>query len=354
MTGLLPDPAPAPAVENAPATDGLHVVILSWHGREDTLRCVRSVLADGLAPAQVLVVDNGSGDGLGDALRELAPEVRFRQTGANLGFTGGMNHGIRACLAEGARHVCVLNNDTEVTPGMFAALVRHAAPGTAVSPEVRYLDEPETVWFGGGAVEADRGWPRHLTPAELARDDAADPGRVLRESATLAGCCVLAPAATWRQVGLFDPAYFLLFEDADWSARARARGVRLVVARDAVLLHAVSASFTGPSHLLSSYYYARNAMRYTRTRVTRRPTPRLRFVRDQLARPALRRVRSGAVRDGALEALFTGAGLVADAVRLYGPAPAAVLRCARWAARPRPAPALADHPHPAADDGTRT
>lgn len=351
MTGLSQGPdaiaAPASSPTAEAPIDTLHVVVLSWHGREDTLRCVASVLADGLAPHQVLVVDNGSGDGLEDALRGLDPRLRFRQTGANLGFTGGMNHGIRACLDDGAGLVCVLNNDTVVTPGMFAALVRHAAPGTAVSPEVRYLDEPGVVWFGGGVVEADRGWPRHLTPAELARDDAADPARVLRESETLAGCCVLAPAETWRAVGLFDPQYFLLFEDADWSARARAAGIRLVVARDAVLLHAVSASFTGPSHLLSSYYYARNAMRYTRLRVTRRPAPRLRFIRDQLARPVARRIRSGEVRAGAWEALFTASGLAADALRRYGPAPGPVLRCARRAA---PTPTRP----PAPDDGTRT
>ncbi|MDM8083252.1 glycosyltransferase family 2 protein [Cellulomonas cellasea] len=351
MTGLLPGPDASAAPASSPAAgaviDTLHVVVLSWHGREDTLRCVASVLADGLAPHQVLVVDNGSGDGLEQALRAFDARVRFEQTGANLGFTGGMNHGIRACLARGAGLVCVLNNDTQVTPGMFAALVRHAAPGTAVSPEVRYLDEPEAVWFGGGVVEADRGWPRHLTPAELARDDAADPTRVLRESQTLAGCCVLAPAETWRAVGLFDPQYFLLFEDADWSARARAHGIRLAVARDAVLLHAVSASFTGPGRLLSSYYYARNAMRFTRLRVTRRPAPRLRFIRDQLARPTARRIRSGEVRGGVWEALFTAAGLAADALRRYGPAPGPVLRWARRAATPPPAP-------PAPDDGTRT
>lgn len=314
-------------------TAGVHVVVLNWNGRDDTLTCVRSVLADGIVAQHLVVVDNGSADGIEQALRAAHPDVTFVQSGANLGFTGGMNLGIRQCLAASAEFVCVLNNDTRVQPGMFAALVPFAEAGMAVSPEVRYLHAPDKSWFGAGVVDARRCWPRHLTAPELDALDAANPGTRVRECETLAGCCILASAATWRTVGLFDPAYFLLFEDADWSARARERGIPLVVARDALLLHAVSASFTGAGALLASFYYARNGMRFARTRVTRHPVPRLRFVRDRLVLPVLRRVRHGEVRAGVHESLFIGAGLIADLLRIYGPVPRSVGRAAGRLAR---------------------
>jgi GT2 family glycosyltransferase len=321
------------------ALDGLAVVVLNYRGREDTLTCVRSVLADGAPADGVVVVDNGSDDGLEDALRAELPGVRFLQNGTNLGFTGGMNRGLAAAHDAGARYLCVLNNDTVVRPGMFAELVRLAEPGTAVSPEVRYLADPDSIWFGSGTVEARSSWPRHLTGEEIARIDAGHPRAEVREATTLAGCCILADAATWRRVGAFDPRYFLLFEDADWSARARRAGVRLVVARDAVLLHAVSASFGGPFALLGSYYYARNGALFGRTRLTRRPGPRLRFARDRVVLPAVRRARAGARRAGWLELGFGLAGLVADALRRYGPAPDPVLRAATRLSPPAPAPA---------------
>ena len=44
------------------------VVVLSYRGRDDTLPCVES-LVDGNPEAQVLVVDNGSGDGVLEAVR---------------------------------------------------------------------------------------------------------------------------------------------------------------------------------------------------------------------------------------------------------------------------------------------
>jgi GT2 family glycosyltransferase len=319
--------------------DGVAVVVLNYRGREDTLTCVRSVLADGVPAAGVVVVDNGSDDGLQDALRTELPDVGFVQNGSNLGFTGGMNCGIAAAQELGAAHICVLNNDTVVQPGMFAELVRLAAPGVAVSPEVRYLAEPDSIWFGSGTVEAASSWPRHLTADEIARIDAGHPDAEVREATTLAGCCILADAATWRRVGAFDPRYFLLFEDADWSARARRAGVRLVVARDAVLLHAVSASFGGPFALLGSYYYARNGALFGRTRLSRHPAPRLRFARDHVVLPAARRARAGAGRTGWLQLAFGLAGLGADALRRYGPAPDLLMRAATRLSPPAPAPA---------------
>lgn len=321
------------------ALDGVAVVVLNYRGREDTMTCVRSVLADGVPATGVVVVDNGSDDGLEDGLRAELPDVRFVQNGSNLGFTGGMNRGLAEALDGGAAYVCVLNNDTVVVPGMFAELVRVAGPGVAVSPEVRYLADPDSIWFGSGAVEADSLWPRHLTADELARVDAGHPDAEVREAATLAGCCILADAATWRAVGLFDPRYFLLFEDSDWSARARKAGVRLVVAREALLLHAVSASFGGPFALLGSYYYARNGALFGRSRLTRRPGPRLRFARDRVVLPAVRRARAGAWRAGSLQLGFGLAGLGADALRRYGPAPDLLMRAATRLSPPAEAPA---------------
>ncbi len=164
--------------------------------------------------------------------------------------------GIEWALARGAATVTVLNNDTLVPSGVAAALAARARSGVAVSPEVRYAANG-AVWFGGGVVDGETGLARHLTDAELAR---AFPGSGPRSVETLAGCCVTASAEVWRTVGGFDERYFLIFEDADWSMRARARGVQLLVDPSVQIQHAVSASFTEERALLGFYYYARNGL----------------------------------------------------------------------------------------------
>ncbi len=315
------------------SSDGprLMVIVLNWNGLQDTKHCYDSILADGIPASSVTLVDNGSLDGSAEGLQQLSPHPRVIVNPSNLGFSGGMNSGLQNALNLGVDYICILNNDTVVQPGMFKELLRHAESGAAVSPEVRYRGAPDRIWFGGGVVDRSRSWPRHLTPGELDRLDEAQPGAAVRPSEILAGCCILARSTTWLKVGMFDESYFLLFEDADWSARATALGVPLLVARRATLLHAVSASFVGPGQFMASYYYARNGLRYGRSHCSGSPLSRLRFARDQVLRPGLRTFRDGPRMTASRKILFGIFGLLAGASHGHGRAPKALESLAsRW------------------------
>ncbi|WP_427383659.1 glycosyltransferase [Janibacter sp. G56] len=241
------------------------VVVLNFHGRADTEACVAS-LVTGAPAATVLVVDNGSHDGTVDSVRRQWPHVATIQNEVNLGFAGGMNTGLRWALDHGAETITVLNNDTLVPVGVMDRLIATARTGAAVSPEsggAYYADGSERVWFGGGTIDGATGLARHQSDAELAKLALRDG---LRATTTLAGCCVTASADTWRRVGLFDERYFLNFEDSDWSLRAAAAGVPLVVDPTIHIHHRVSASFVGAYSYLGLYYYARNGLLFVRGR----------------------------------------------------------------------------------------
>src|SRR5436309_7185054 len=78
----------------------LVVVILNWNRAEATLRCVDSVVAAGVHPSQIVVVDNGSD--LACIQQLMAVEQRgitLLRVGANLGYSGGNNVGIAWALA---------------------------------------------------------------------------------------------------------------------------------------------------------------------------------------------------------------------------------------------------------------
>jgi GT2 family glycosyltransferase len=57
---------------------------------------------------------------------------------------------------------------------------------------------------------------------------------------------------------MLDPALFFLYEDVDWSLRARALGLRLYLVPEAKVWHRVSATAGGEHSPLIAYYDTRN------------------------------------------------------------------------------------------------
>jgi GT2 family glycosyltransferase len=274
------------------------LIVLNWNGRRDTLELLDSLARADLPDTTVLVVDNGSVDGTLQAVQELHPWVEMLQTGRNLGFAGGNNRGIDYARSKGADVIGVLNNDTVVDEKFWPPLVEVARRSrTAVSPDIRFADDPARSWFFGGVCSAAEGWPRHLQPHEQ------PPRSGLVPSEILTGCCMVADAQTWQDVGGFAEDYFLIFEDADWSKRAAALNVDLLVEPRSRIQHKVSRSFRGPQGGLGGFYYARNGTVFARRWLGRRAA--LRFaVRKVLADNA-----RGVHRDGrrGLRALLVSA-----------------------------------------------
>ncbi|MGD9702375.1 MAG: glycosyltransferase [Acidimicrobiia bacterium] len=101
----------------------VRVVVLNFDGGAMTLDCL-DALARTDWPAdrlEIVLVDNGSVDGVLDEVRRRHPQVRVLEPLSNLGFAGGCNLGIRAVGAWD--YVALVNNDAVVEPGWLAPLV---------------------------------------------------------------------------------------------------------------------------------------------------------------------------------------------------------------------------------------
>lgn len=89
----------------------------------ETLEALRS---DGGIHAQVILIDDGSTNGIGDRIRIEFPEVTMIRGDGNLWWAGGMKVGMERALAEGAGVVVWLNHDCQPLPGTIASLVDEA------------------------------------------------------------------------------------------------------------------------------------------------------------------------------------------------------------------------------------
>jgi GT2 family glycosyltransferase len=228
--------------------------VLNWNGREDTLRCLES-LARARGAAGVVVVDNGSGDGSVPAIREAFPELELIETGANLGYAGGNNAGIRHALERGADWVVLVNNDATVDPGALeafaAAAERHPRAGI-LAGKVLFADRPGHIWWAGQRVDLRSGYSGR--PDGYGRPDGPEYEQE-RPTGRAVGALMAVSRAAIDAVGLMDEDLFAYVEDVDWSVRVRRAGFEVVLAPAARAWHAVGGSTGGEYGSSDTLFY---------------------------------------------------------------------------------------------------
>ena len=245
----------------------IYTVILNWNGINDTRACLHSlehVYASGQSfrscNLKVICVDNGSENAEGDTLKQELPHVSVIQNGRNLGFAGGVNVGIRRALSQhDCDYILLLNNDVEIDGDFLSPLLLDVSENkrTIASPAILYLSTRRVQnlggkinWWIGGTVNVGKGdlvdrCPRYSSPQFLS------------------GCCWLAPAEAFREVGFLDEDYFAYGEDLDWCVRARRIGYTLKVNCGSIIFHRHSgSSAAGSSHKV--FLIAKNNILFAR------------------------------------------------------------------------------------------
>ena len=237
----------------APVRTGVTVVIPNWNGRRWLPGCLRSLAEQSLAPAEVIVVDNGSSDGSPDYLQAEHPDVRILALGSNTGFAHAANVGVRAAAHD---LVALVNTDVVLAPDWLERMTRalrldHRAGSVAC--KMLSLDDPSRVYDAGDVLRRDGVCEQR---GRFGRDDGRwdEPGEVF-------GAC--AGAALYRrdallELGGFDERFFAYLEDVDLALRLQLRAWRCRY-EPAVAYHAGE----GSAHQLSgghAYLVARNTL----------------------------------------------------------------------------------------------
>jgi GT2 family glycosyltransferase len=238
-------------------TPRVTAVVLGWNGRDDTLACLRSLRRATYPALSVVVVDNASTDGGPEAVAAEFPELRLVRLDENRGFAGGVNVGVAAALEDGADAVLLLNNDATAEPGFLEPLVEALADDVGAAC-AQILDAVTgRIWYAGASYDPARGHQGRHTGFG---SPPLPPGTRPYETERACGGAMLIPRAALDAVGPLDESLFAYAEDVDWSLRARAAGLRIVVVPASVVRHRVSAATGGASSPDSVYYALRNGL----------------------------------------------------------------------------------------------
>ena len=232
-------------------TTDVSILIVTYRCRDAVKDCLSSIPdGAGRLSHEVVVVDNASGDGTADMIRHDHPGVVLIALEENTGFAAGVN---RAADTARGEFLLLLNPDTVVHPGAIEELVAFARAnprhgiygGRTVNPDGTL--HPGSCWgapslwslscFATMLSTASRG-SRLFDPESLGRWQRDS----VREVDVVTGCLLLAPRHVWRELGGFDPTFFMYGEDVDLALRAKKAGYRPVITPDAVVTHEIGVS----------------------------------------------------------------------------------------------------------------
>jgi N-acetylglucosaminyl-diphospho-decaprenol L-rhamnosyltransferase len=188
--------------------------------------------ARGSLRLQIIVIDNASRDDSVTVLRTRYPDIALIENSVNVGFGRANNQALPTARG---RYVLLLNTDAFVSPDTLAKTVEYmdnnnqcgvlgvklVGEDGALQPSCRYFPTPWNMFLS--ATGLFRMFPGTRLVDDMSWDHAS-----LRECDWVPGCYYLVRAEVIERVGLFDPRYFLYYEEVDHCRTVRQAGWTVV------------------------------------------------------------------------------------------------------------------------------
>jgi N-acetylglucosaminyl-diphospho-decaprenol L-rhamnosyltransferase len=191
--------------------------------------------------ASVVVIDNASMDGTADIIEENYPWVILVRNKGNIGFGKGCNSGFKHVITP---YMMFLNPDAVIDKKSLKTLIdfMEQSPNAGMcgpilkdsSGERRFTNILPTPWniiFKPVFSRWISRGKRHI----LLGDETA-------KTEWLFGACMLLRKEVFKNIGGFDPRFFLYFEETDLSLRIRQSGWEIWIVGGAICEHVNAAS----------------------------------------------------------------------------------------------------------------
>ncbi|MCW5618176.1 MAG: glycosyltransferase family 2 protein [Nitrosomonas sp.] len=230
----------------------ISVILVNYHTARHTIDAVASVMSQHTvaAPPEIIIIDNSVSDAENALLKTHLPDtVTYIRNPENTGFANACN---QAFAQSNGEFVLLLNPDARLLPGALSKLadsLTHHPDAGAVGPRVywdddcRFLMPPSTYLslsdFYREAIS--RAIPRlSAYPSLSFRKKALQAWTcttAIPVDALSGGHMLIRREAIQRCGGLFDPRFFMYWEDTDLMHRLKKHGYRLYLEPGARCLH---------------------------------------------------------------------------------------------------------------------
>jgi len=231
----------------------LTAIIVNFNTGHLLPSCVSALRAAATAfDLKIVLVDNASRDNSLDIIRQQLSDCHLIANAINVGFGRANNQALEHVEGE---FVLLLNTDAMVAPDSLDKTLAYMRGDDACGvlgvnlvggdglpqPSCRFFPTPSNV-----LVETFN--LKRLLPGVRLVDDATLDSTATRHCDWVPGCFYLVRRKVIDQVGLFDPRYFLYFEEVDHCKASKAAGWNVVFFPHTTVVHTggESAKSVGP------------------------------------------------------------------------------------------------------------
>lgn len=254
------------------------IIIINFHGEKDTEELLFSLskLDNNLRyEIKIYIVDNSSTfseyRASNNKILSLEKDkFTIIKNKKNNGFAAANNQGINSAIKDNCDYVCLLNNDTTVSPdflnNLFIFFEKNKTVAVA-SPKIyfskgrefrkeKYKEEEKgkVIWYAGGIID----W-RNIYCSHRGVDE-VDNGQYdeIIETDFATGCAMFLRKEIFEKIGYLNAKYFAYFEDVDFCVRARNAGFEIKYFPKSVIWHKNASSSGGSGSSLQFFLQERN------------------------------------------------------------------------------------------------
>ena len=233
-------------------SDIVHAVLLHWKNYKDTKSCLKQLLSLNLDNLHTIVVDNDSNDGSLEKLKIEFKKTIFIKNKTNVGFSCGVNVGIKKALSLNTDYVLVLNSDILVDRNFLKPALDIAKKTKnlgAITGKIFFKTPKNMIWHAGGYIDPWRvqGVGRGTLEMDVGQYDKVE------QTGWASGAMSLIPKQTFEKVGLYPEEHFFGQEEWDFSTSILKKSLKIIYVPDFSGIHDCGGSYKGGHPILNIY-----------------------------------------------------------------------------------------------------
>jgi len=225
----------------------LTIIIITYDSQNQIGSCLKSINKQGIQ-ANILIIDNNSNDKTWQKILTLKQQnLTLINNKVNSGFAKAVNQGIRYSSKKFKSSLfLLLNPDATLDKNCLKTLIKTIQLNHRIGLCSPIIKNPKNkkIIFAKGQIN----WTKMNTSHSFQQEGSSD---------YLTGCCLLIKKAVTDKLKGFDERFFLYFEDADFSLRARQAGFKIKTISSAICFHEESKS-SNPN--AKTYFLVKNGL----------------------------------------------------------------------------------------------